>query len=75
MPVFSVNLLIAVFWLDLTTYDTAKHLILKKTSLKDNPVTHTLARCVLHILHWSVTGCCCVHVFYHLGNCSFCFYE
>jgi solute carrier family 25 uncoupling protein 27 len=28
---------------DLTTYDTAKHLILTRTSLKDNPVTHTLA--------------------------------
>lgn len=28
---------------DLTTYDTAKHLILTKTPLNDNPVTHTLA--------------------------------
>ncbi|RUS72343.1 hypothetical protein EGW08_019901 [Elysia chlorotica] len=28
---------------DLATYDTAKHLILVKTNLKDNYVTHTLA--------------------------------
>lgn len=29
---------------DLATYDTAKHMILRNTSLHDNYVTHTLAR-------------------------------
>lgn len=29
---------------DLTTYDTAKHLILKHTKLKDNYFTHALSR-------------------------------
>jgi len=47
--VFCELRLLFCLWLDLTTYDTAKHLILKKTSLKDNPVTHTLARCVIYI--------------------------
>jgi len=45
-------LCVDVLSLDLTTYDTAKHLILKKTSLRDNPVTHSLARCGVHMHYW-----------------------
>lgn len=50
---------VAVLWLDLTTYDTVKHLILTKTSLKDNPVTHTLARCSMHVFHSCSRRCYC----------------
>ena len=32
---------------DLTTYDSAKHLILKHSSLKDNYFTHALSRYLL----------------------------
>ena len=32
------------FLVDLTTYDSAKHFILRNTSLQDNYVTHSLAR-------------------------------
>ena len=31
-------------FLDLTTYDTAKQLILRHTSLKDNALTHAMSR-------------------------------
>ena len=59
---------IVVLWLDLTTYDTAKHLILTKTSLKDNPVTHSIARCVSLTLQNTCCVCAC-HT-----QCKFTFY-
>lgn len=32
------------YFTDLATYDTAKHKILKHTDLKDNHITHAMAR-------------------------------
>ena len=40
---FSIVNSLSVF-LDLTTYDTAKQLILRHTGLKDNALTHAMSR-------------------------------
>ena len=35
-----------IFFKDLTTYDTAKHFVLRNSGLKDSYITHALARFV-----------------------------